>query len=195
MVKQGGGTRAAEPQAAEPQVVLTTEQIQRRVRELARQITDHYRGKRLHVVCVLENGFVFMADLVRLLDLEVVCHFMKPETRARQDDEDRMEIFFSPEVEVRDQHVLLLEGLVQSGVTTEFLLRNLAGRGAETVKLVALLDRQADRRVSLQPDYFGFLVDEDYLMGYGLGAPLVGRNLPHIVAAGPRPQDATSLRP
>jgi hypoxanthine phosphoribosyltransferase len=173
------------PQNQGLQIVLTAEQIQRRVRELARQISDAYRGKTLHVVCVLENGFIFMADLVRELDLDVVCQFMKPEFRS-QEATDVMEIFFSPEVEVRGRHVLLLEGLVQSGVTTEFLLRNLAGRGAASVKLITLLDRQADRRVSLQPDYFGFLIQEDFVMGYGLGSPQLGRNLPHIVIANPQ---------
>jgi hypoxanthine phosphoribosyltransferase len=174
----------------ELQVVLTAEQIQRRVRELGRQISDAYRGRTLHVVCVLENGFIFMADLVRELEVDVVCQFMKPEMRSREAT-DMMEIFFSPEVEVRGQHVLLLEGLVQSGVTTEFLMRNLAGRGAASVKLITLVDRQADRRVALQPDYFGFLIQEDYVMGYGLGSPQLGRNLPHIVVAKPQPAVAS----
>ena len=92
------------------------------------------------------------------------------------------EIFFSPETEVQDQHVLLVETLVQSGVTSEFLLRHLAGRGAASVKMAALLDKQSARRVSLQPDYFGFLMNESFVVGYGLGAPQVGRNLPYIAA-------------
>jgi hypoxanthine phosphoribosyltransferase len=67
-------------------------------------------------------------------------------------------------------------------VTSEFLMRNLLGRGAASVKLVTFLDKQSERRVSLQPDYFGFLIDESYVVGYGLGAPQVGRNLPYIGA-------------
>lgn len=83
---------------------------------------------------------------------------------------------------MQGQHVLLVEALVQSGVTTEFLMRNLAGRGAASVKLAALLDKQSARRVSLQPDYFGFLMTESFVIGYGLGAQLLGRNLPYIAA-------------
>jgi hypoxanthine phosphoribosyltransferase len=161
-------------------VIVTAEQIIRRVRELGRQISDDYRGRQLYLVCVLENAFVFMADLVRQLEGEVVCQFVRPDfTEAGS----TTQIFFSPEPDVNGQDVLLVEGLVQSGVTSEFLMRNLVGRGAKSVRLVALLDRQSARRVSLQPDYFGFLLDEPYVFGYGLGNPHSGRNLPHIVRA------------
>ncbi len=81
-----------------------------------------------------------------------------------------MEILFSHEPDIQGQHVLLVEGLVHSGVTSEFLMSDLRSRGAASVKLVTLLDRQSARRVQLQPDYFGFLVDETFLVGYGLGA-------------------------
>jgi hypoxanthine phosphoribosyltransferase len=83
---------------------------------------------------------------------------------------------------VNGQDVLLVESLVQSGVTTEFLIRNLMARGARSVKLAVLLDKQAARRVSLQPDYFGFLISDNFVVGYGLGAPHIGRNLPYIAA-------------
>jgi len=99
-----------------------------------------------------------------------------------------MEIFFSHEPDIRGQHILLVEGLVHSGVTSEFLMNDLRARGAASVKLVTLLDRQAARRVALQPDYFGFLVDETFLVGYGLGAvEQTNRNIPYL-AASPVPQ-------
>lgn len=163
-----------------PRVLLQPDRIKKRVQEMARQIAADYRGKTLYVVCVLENGFIFAADLVRELDVPVVCQFVKPQ--FRDTESPVTEIFFSPEVDVKDQHVLLVECLVQSGVTTEFLMRNLAGRGAADVKLAALLDKQAARRVSLQPDYFGFLMNESFVVGYGLGTPHLGRNLPYIAA-------------
>lgn len=163
-----------------PRVLLRPEQIKKRVHEMANQISADYQGKTLYVVCVLENGFIFAADLVRELDVPVVTQFVKPQ--FRDTESPVTEIFFSPEVDVKGQHVLLLECLVQSGVTTEFLMRNLAGRGAASVKVAALLDKQSARRVSLQPDYFGFLMNESFVVGYGLGAPQLGRNLPYIAA-------------
>jgi len=169
-----------EDSANRHRVLLTAKQIQQRVGELAQQISQDFQGKVIHAVCVLENGFVFMADLIRALDAEVVCHFIRPDFTERG---STTEIFYSPEPIVKGADVLLVETLVDSGVTTEFLLRNVLARGAATVKLVALFDRQASRRTSLQPDYFGFLVDEPFVFGYGLGAPQAGRNLPHLVAA------------
>ena len=174
----------------QPKPVLTTEQIQKRVKELGRQISDDYRGQLLHVLGVLENSFLFLADLVRAIDVPLVCSFIKPryvQKRASEDSPPMLEIFFSQDLDFRGKHVLLAEGLIHSGVTTDFLMADLRARGAASVKLVTLLDRQMARRVQLQPDYFGFLVDEGFLVGYGLGtADQVQRNLP-FVALGKRP--------
>jgi hypoxanthine phosphoribosyltransferase len=162
-----------------PRVLLTAEQIAKRVQEMARQISDEYRGKTIYAVGVLENGFIFMADLVRYLEVPVVCQFLKAESRETKSG---AEIFFSSELDVKGQDVLLVEALVQSGVTSGFLMESLRGRGAKSVKLAVLLDKQTARRIALQPDYFGFLMNEDFVVGYGLGAPYIGRNLPYIAA-------------
>jgi len=161
-------------------VLLAADQIKKRVHEMARQISTDYQGKTVYVVCVLENGFMFMADLVRELEVPVVCQFLKPQ--FKESHPNTTEIFFSPEVNVEGKDVLLVEALVQSGITSEFLLRNLYGRGAANVKLAAFLDKQTARRVPLQPDYFGFLMSESFVVGYGLGTPDLGRNLPYIAA-------------
>lgn len=163
--------------------VISGEQIQKRVKELGRQISDDYKGETVQLLAVLENAFIFLADLVRALDVPVVCQFIKPKYSRSQKGAvgDVMEIFFSHEPDIRGQHILVVEGLVHSGVTSEFLMGDLRARGAASVKLVTLLDRQAARRVPLQPDYFGFLVDETFLVGYGLGAPeQTNRNLPYL---------------
>lgn len=176
------------PNSGKHQIVLPAEQIQKRVREMARQITHDYQGKTLHALAVLENGFIFLADLVREIDLPVFCQFIKPRYRAQSSGDvgGVLEIFFSHELDIKGQHVLLVEGLLHSGVTSEFLINNLRERGAASVKLIALLDRQSARRVQLQPDYFGFLVDGTLLMGYGLGSPdQTNRNLPYVAASSP----------
>ncbi|MGA8646021.1 MAG: phosphoribosyltransferase family protein [Candidatus Sulfotelmatobacter sp.] len=177
--------------------VIAAEQIQKRVKELARHISDDYQGQTIQALAVLENAFMFMADLVRALEVPVVCQFIKPKyskqpgsQTGKQGDEaaEVVEIFFSHEPDIRGQHILLVEGLVHSGVTSEFLMSDLRARGAASVKLVTLLDRQSARRVALQPDYFGFLVDDTFLVGYGLGAvEQTNRNIPYL-AATPVPQ-------
>ena len=169
--------------------VIAAEQIQKRVKELARHISDDYQGQTIQALAVLENAFMFMADLVRALEVPVVCQFIKPKySKQGKEAAEVMEIFFSHEPDIRGQHILLVEGLVHSGVTSEFLMNDLRARGAASVKLVTLLDRQSARRVALQPDYFGFLVDDTFLVGYGLGAvEQTNRNIPYL-AATPVPQ-------
>ncbi len=166
--------------------VISAEQIQKRVREIARQISDDYQGKTIQALAVLENSFIFTADLVRALEVPVACAFVKPRYRQQpaSGPSDVLEILFSHEVDMRGKDVLLVEGLVHSGVTSEFLMNDLRGRSAASVKLVTLLDRQSARRVQLQPDYFGFLVDDAFLVGYGLGSTeQTHRNLPYLAAA------------
>lgn len=164
-------------------VVVTAEQIQKRIRDMARQISADYQGKTLHVICVLENGFIFTADLIRQLEVPVVCHFVKPFVREKVEGTiASTEIFFSPELQVSGHETLLIEGLIQSGVTSEFLLRNLLTRGAVSARLAVMFDRQSQRRVSLRPDYFGFLIDAPFVVGYGLGSPHLGRNLPYLAS-------------
>jgi hypoxanthine phosphoribosyltransferase len=170
--------------------VIASEQIQKRVKELGRHISADYQGQTIQALAVLENAFMFMADLVRALEVPVVCQFIKPKYSKQQGNQkaEVMEIFFSHEPDIRGQHILLVEGLVHSGVTSEFLMNDLRARGAASVKLVTLLDRQSARRVALQPDYFGFLVDETFLVGYGLVAvEQTNRNIPYL-AASPTPQ-------
>jgi hypoxanthine phosphoribosyltransferase len=172
------------PKADSLRQVIAADQIQKRVKELARHISDDYQGQTIQALAVLENGFMFMADLVRALEVPVVCQFIKPKYSKQQGDQAGVvEIFFSHEPDIRGQHILLVEGLVHSGVTSEFLMNDLRARGAASVKLVTLLDRQSARRVALQPDYFGFLVDETFLVGYGLGAvEQTNRNIPYLAA-------------
>ena len=125
---------------------------------------------------------MFLADLVRAIDIPVICQFIKP--RYRDDGTGVIEIFFSQERDISGQHVLLVEGLVHSGVTADFLMNDLRLRGAASAKLAALLDRQSARRVQVQADYSGFLVDNAFLLGYGLASPpQTHRNLPYLAVA------------
>ncbi len=167
---------------ANAKVLVSAEQIQRRVQELARKISQDYAGKQLTLICVLENGFIFAADLVRNLQVPVVCRFVRPEVKEVAGSVPTTEIFFGAKLPVAGQHVLIVEALVETGQTSDFLIRALTSQGTASVKLATLLDKPTARRVDLQPDYFGFLLDQSYAVGYGLGAPDLGRNLPYIAA-------------
>jgi hypoxanthine phosphoribosyltransferase len=163
------------------EIVATAEQIQKRVRELARQVSEDFRGELIYAIAVLEDGFVFMADLVRALEGDVVCQFLKAfVTEQPREGGSTLELFFRPELEVAGKHVLLVMGVLQTGITTEFLIRHLTSCGAASVRIATFIDRSTDRRILLRADYSGFLLDNSYVVGYGLGSADFGRNLPFL---------------
>lgn len=162
-------------------IIATAEQIQKRVRELAQLISREFHGELIYVIAVLEDGFMFMADLVRALEGEVVCQFLKTYTQEHpREGGSTLEIFFRPEMEVTGKHVLLVQGVLQTGVTSDFLVRHLSSRGAASVRVATFIDRSADRRLALRADYMGFILDNSYVVGYGLGTADFGRNLPYL---------------
>jgi hypoxanthine phosphoribosyltransferase len=150
-----------------------------RVAELGRQISKAYGGKRLDVVITLDRGFVFGADLIRHIDAPTVCHFVREEVRdVEQGGHTRREVAFGGGPEVKGRDVLLVDAVLDSGVTQEFLLRRLGESQPRSLRLAVLLDKPERRKVGLEPDYFGFRTASNGLwVGYGLAASNgMGRN-------------------
>jgi len=154
--------------------------IAARVAELGTQITRAYNGRRMDVVITMDRGFVFAADLVRQIAVPLVCHFVREQVSdVQQGKHARREVFFTgarPELKGRD--VLLVDAVLDSGVTQEFLLRRLADSQPRSLRLAVLLDKPESRRVALEPDYFGFQTASNQMwVGYGLAdAAGAGRN-------------------
>jgi hypoxanthine phosphoribosyltransferase len=159
--------------------VFSPARIAARVAALGREITRAYQGRRLDVVVTLDRGFVFAADLLRRIDLPVVCHFVREDVRdVEQSGHARREVFFGTRPELKGRDVLLVDAVLESGVTQEFLLRRLGESQPRSLRLVVLLDKPPRRRVGLEPDYFGFrTASKEVWVGYGLaGANGTGRN-------------------
>lgn len=153
--------------------------IAKRVAELGRQISRACGGKRLDVVITLDRGFVFGADLIRHIDAPAVCHFVRAEVRdVEQGGHSRREVVFAGGPDVKGRDVLLVDAVLDSGVTQEFLLRRLGESRPRSLRLAVLLDKPEQRRVGLEPDYFGFRTASNGIwVGYGLAASNgVGRN-------------------
>jgi hypoxanthine phosphoribosyltransferase len=146
--------------------------IAARVAEVGKEITREYKGRRLDVVVTLDRGSIFAADLVREIDAPVVCHFVREEVRdVEQGGHLRREVFFGNQPALKDRDVLLVDAVLESGVTQEFLLRRLGEAGPRSMRLAVLLDKPAHRRVALEPDYFGFRnASNQVWVGYGLAA-------------------------
>ena len=153
--------------------------IATRVAELGRQISRACDGKRLDVVITMDRGFVFGADLIRHIDAPTVCHFIREDVRdVEQGGHARREVAFGSGPDVKGRDVLLVDAVLESGVTQEFLLRRLGESQPRSLRMVVLLDKPERRRVSLEPDYFGFRTASNGLwVGYGLAASNgMGRN-------------------
>lgn len=154
--------------------------IASRVSALGKQISRECEGRRLDVVVTLERGFIFAADLVRNISAPVVCHFVREDIRdVEHGGRSRREVFFSSRPELKGRDVLLVDAVLESGVTQDFLLRRLGESRPRSIRLAVLLDKTARRRVALEPDYFGFrTASKQVWVGYGLAAPNgTGRNL------------------
>ena len=166
--------------ALEP--VYSAQQLAERVTELGRTISKDYGSRTLDVVVMLDSAFVFAADLIRRISCRVVCHFVWAEIRDVQfGGHDRREIYFSrpPRLEKRD--VLVVDAVVQSGLTQDFLLKRLQESRPRSLRLAALFDKPSERRVDLKPDYFCFAAASKYLAGYGLaGSRGWYRNVPYV---------------
>jgi hypoxanthine phosphoribosyltransferase len=162
-------------------VLYTTAQIRKRVRELAKEINQDYRGRVVHVVGILEKCFVFMADLVRALKVPVSCHFVQAQIRERSEGRVPLrEIQYTPEIDARGKDVLLLDGVLQSGLTLDHLVRSMLAQNPASVRTVCLVEKTAERKVDVDTDYVGFKTPAKWVVGYGLGHEGRFHNLPYI---------------
>ena len=145
--------------------------IAARVAAMGKQIARAYKGRRLDVVVTMDRGFLFAADLVREIAAPLVCHFVREQVKdVGEGRHARREVFFSgPRPELKGRDVLLVDAVLDSGVTQEFLLRRLGESGPRSLRLAVLLDKPERRRVDLEPDYFGFQTASNQMwIGYGL---------------------------
>jgi hypoxanthine phosphoribosyltransferase len=184
----------------ELKVVYSAPRIVARVAAMGRAISRDYAGRVLDVVVLLENAFVFAGDLIRQIRCPSVCHFVRLEMRDIQlGGYDRTEIFFTHEPDLRGRHVLIVDTVLQSGVTMDFLVKRLQETRPRSIRVAVLLDRPRDRRVNLQPDYFGFAAASNYLVGYGLpGKQGLYRGLPFVgtpLSAGSRARHSAGRSP
>lgn len=172
-------------------VVYSPARLSTRIAEVGRAISRDYAGRTIDVVAIMDNSFIFAADLVRHIKCPVVCHLVRAEMRdVNVGGYERKEIFFSPEPVLRDRDVLLVDAVLHSGVTLEFWARRLQDSRPRSLKVAVLIDKPQERKVDLTPDYFCFKSASNYLVGYGLPEHHgLCRNLPYmgtLDGAGPR---------
>jgi len=161
--------------------IISRGQIQARLRELAAQINRDYAGQPLLIVGILKGVFIFLADLVRLLEMPVRIDFVRLRSYGDRDSSSgRVAITKDLELDVTDRHVLIVEDIIDSGLTIQFFVQHLQQQRPKSLKVCCLLDKQERRTCSVPLDYVGFVVARGFLVGYGLDFAEDYRQFPDI---------------
>jgi len=163
------------------EILISQEEIARRVKELSQQITADYQGKELILVCILKGAAIFWADLSRQIELPVVSEFVAISSYGnRTTSSGVVKLDFDLTQSIEGKHVLIIEDIIDSGRTIAYLKENFLTRKPASIKVCTLLDKPSRREVAVVIDYVGFTVPDEFVVGYGLDFGQKYRNLPYI---------------
>jgi hypoxanthine phosphoribosyltransferase len=167
--------------------LFSAEAIARRVKELALEIDRDYRGTEILMIAVLKGSFLFIADLVRAVKTPVVIDFVRLASYGSATQSSGIiEVRKDLELSIKGKHVLVVEDIVDSGLTLESLRNMLLNRQPASLRICTLIDKQAQRVTDVPVDYIGFSMDDGFIVGYGLDLDERYRDLPDIrVVEGP----------
>lgn len=162
-------------------VLFSARKIQTRVKQIAEQISQDYSGRELLVIGILRGAFMFTSDLIRNLRIPVCVDFMAISSYGQSSDSSGIvKMLKDLEENIESRHVLIVEDIVDTGLTLQYLLRTLSTRRPATLKVCTLLDRSSRRKVKLDLHYVGFTIPDYFVVGYGLDYAQKYRNLPYI---------------
>jgi len=163
------------------EVLLSAEQIQSRIRELGAEIARDYASRNPLLITVLKGACTFLSDLMRAADIQLGVEFIAISSYgSAMRTSGEVRILKDLDVAVEGRHILVVEDIVDTGLTLNYLLANLKSRGAASVKLAALLDKHERREKEVPIDYLGFQIPDEFVVGYGLDFAERYRNLPFI---------------
>jgi hypoxanthine phosphoribosyltransferase len=165
------------------EILVQADDLQRRVRELGQEISRDYAGEELILVCVLKGAVFFLADLMRQIDVPCEVDFMAVASYGDATDSSGVvRILKDLDAPIEGRHVLIVEDIVDSGLTLKYLLRNLAARKPKTLEVCALLTKPERRKAQIDARYIGFEIPNRFVIGYGLDHAERYRNLPFVAA-------------
>jgi hypoxanthine phosphoribosyltransferase len=168
------------------EVLITSDQIEAKVREIGARITEDYRGEKPLLVGVLRGAVVIMSDLMRNIDLQCELDFMDISSYGSGSSSSGVvRILKDLEEDITDRHVLIVEDIIDTGLTLSYLMRSLHARKPASLEVCALLSKPSRRRAQLEVRYLGFEVPDEFVVGYGLDYAGAYRNLPDICVLKP----------
>jgi hypoxanthine phosphoribosyltransferase len=161
--------------------LFTREQIDRRVAEMAKEISADFAGSELIALCVLKGAVFFCADLVRQMTMDVALDFIQVSSYGNQKySSGVVTILKEPQLDMRGKSVLIVEDIVDSGLSIREVNNYIESRGAARVKTASFLDKPKARKVPFAPDYVGFAIEPQFVIGYGLDFAEKYRNIPEV---------------
>lgn len=162
-------------------VLLSEAEIAAKVKELGERLTEEYRGKELLVVGILKGSNVFMSDLIRQITIPLKIDFMMVSSYGNATESTGVvKIIKDIEQSISDKHLLIVEDIIDSGLTLKYLKEMLETRKPASIKLCTLLDKPARRQENVDVDYVGFEMPDEFIVGYGIDYAEHYRNLPYI---------------
>ncbi len=163
------------------EVLITEEEIKAQTKELAQRITQDYRGKDLLLVCILKGGMMFLADLMREIEIPLDIDFMAISSYGDATESTGVvRILMDLATPIEGRNVLIVEDIIDTGRTLHYITDNLHTRNPASLKICTLLDKRARRVIDIPLDYVGFEVPDKFVVGYGLDYGQIYRNLPFI---------------
>lgn len=163
------------------EILLTQEQLAARVKELGDQISKDYQGKEILMIGILRGAVIFMADLARAVKVPVALDFMAVSSYGQSTSSSGIvRILKDLDEEVQGKHLLIVEDIIDSGLTLKYLLENLKSRNPASIKICTLLNKPERRKAEVPVEYNGFTIPDNFVVGYGLDYAEKYRNLPFI---------------
>ena len=165
------------------QVLITEQQLDERIKEMGHQIAEDYQGEPLTIVGILKGAVIFFADLARAIDLPLQMDFMSVSSYGSGTTSSGVvKIIKDLDADVTGRHILLVEDIIDTGITLAYLKEYLSNRGARSVKICTLLDKPTRREKAVHVDYIGFTMQDEFLIGYGVDYAENYRNLPYVAS-------------
>jgi hypoxanthine phosphoribosyltransferase len=175
------------------EILIPTDRLQERILEMGEEISRDYEGKRLHLVCILRGGVLFLADIMRCIKVPHTIDFMAVSSygSGARKSTGQVRITLDLKETINDRDVLLIEDIVDSGYTIASVIELLATRHPRTLRVCALLDKYERREIEVPIHYRGFAIPDKFVFGYGLDLDEYYRNLPFIGAVDPNRYQST----
>jgi hypoxanthine phosphoribosyltransferase len=176
-------------------VLISEERIAQRVREMGAQLSADYAGKRPLLIAVLKGGSVFLSDLIRRMDIELEIDFLSLSSYGNATTTSgKVHLVHDLRANLEGRHVILVEGVVDTGHSVRFLLDLLSQRNPASLRVCTLLDKVPCRRVPVPVDYVGFPIGDEFVIGYGMDAAENLRQLPYVGVAVPNAKPAETTK-